>query len=75
MNPLQHAFQLAGLSEMQGMNLCQEHHLISDNCITSNDVAMADQWPAAEWIKQHPKEVHNFLNHMKTIEEKFGAIL
>ena len=40
-----------GYTEVQAMNLLQEKGVISDNCVTIEDIANADVTKAAEYLE------------------------
>ena len=42
-----------GWSENDAMNALQEHGAISDNCVQSSDIALADVSAALDWICAH----------------------
>lgn len=46
-----HAMRESGLSENQGMNLLQDHGIISDNCVMLDSVAIEDHERAIEFLK------------------------
>jgi len=53
-HPLRRYAQRIGCDEVRLMNILQEHGIISDNCITIDDVG--NYAKAMMWIHEHRKE-------------------
>ena len=51
MNPLLQAIEALGFTEIEAMNLLTEAGIISDNCVLSGDVAVANHPDAIRYLK------------------------
>lgn len=52
MNKLQSAFNAVAISDYEGMDLLQEHGVISDNCVWTRDVPEEDVGLAITWLQK-----------------------
>ena len=46
-----------GIDECAAMNALQNHGIVSDECVTADDVAPTDQSRAIAWLKKHKNEL------------------
>ncbi len=57
LNSINFEFSRLGLDERTGLNLLNEENLISDQCVTLEDIPDGDAQKSLEWLRKQPTKL------------------